>query len=142
MASESGSTRRGRVIVAGEARGEALVLDHGLSFAMGFDVAEGRISDVHSSFAGERLGGKVLVMPSGRGSSSASTSFAEALRLGTGPAGVVLLEVDEILAIGAIVARTLYGTICPIVVAPPVDFAAITTGATVGIEADGSIEIS
>ncbi|MFV2062778.1 MAG: aconitase X swivel domain-containing protein [Chloroflexota bacterium] len=80
----------GRAIVAGKAVGAAVVLDHGLSFAMGFDVQDGRISDVHSPFTGERLAGRVLVMPTGRGSSSASTSFAEALRLGTGPAAVII----------------------------------------------------
>ena len=39
MGSETGQFIVGRPIVAGEARGPALVLDHGLSFAMGFDVA-------------------------------------------------------------------------------------------------------
>jgi len=57
------------------------------------------------------------VMPSGRGSSSSSTVLAEALRLGTGPAGIVLGEPDEIIAIGSIVAEELYGKGIPVVVA-------------------------
>jgi predicted aconitase with swiveling domain len=131
----------GRAMVAGDAVGSALILEQGLSFAMGFDVVDGRITDVHSPVHGEILTGRVLVMPVGRGSSSASTSLAEAIRLGTAPAAILLGEVDEILAIGAIVARTLYGRVCPIVVAAPSDLAAITTGATVRVNADGSFGI-
>jgi predicted aconitase with swiveling domain len=135
-------SRQGHALVAGEASGPALVLDHGLSFAMGFDVETGVITDVHSSFTGVRLTGRILVMPSGRGSSSASTSFAEALRLGTGPAGIIVAEVDEILAIGSMVARTLYEVACPIVMAKRVDYEAIEPGAQIQIWSDGSFRIT
>jgi predicted aconitase with swiveling domain len=43
--------------------------------------------------------------------------LAEAIRAGTSPAGIVLGEPDEIIAIGALVAAELYGVQCPIVVA-------------------------
>ena len=66
MASEVQRRFGGRGLVDGEAEGVALVLDHGLSFAMGFDVEAGRITDVHSAFTGASLVGRVLVMPSGR----------------------------------------------------------------------------
>lgn len=141
MGSEVSPWCQGRVIVAGDAAGTALVLDRGLSFAMGFDVESGRITDVHSPFTGERLSGRVLVMPVGRGSSSASTSFAETLRLGTGPAGIILREVDEIIAIGALVARTLYRTNCPIIVAEAADYEGIQTGGTILIERDGTFRV-
>ena len=55
-------------------------------------------------------------MPSGRGSSSSSSVLAEAIRAGTAPAAIVLGEADPILALGAIVARELYGTTIPVVV--------------------------
>jgi predicted aconitase with swiveling domain len=56
-------------------------------------------------------------MPSGRGSSSSSSVLAEAIRCGTGPAGIVLAEPDPILVVGALVAARLYGLACPVVVA-------------------------
>ena len=144
MAAMASEARRlqGRALVAGEAVGSALVLAQGLSFAMGFDVVEGRITDVHSPSRGQLLAGRVLVMPVGRGSSSASTSLAEAIRLGTAPAAIVLREVDEILVVGAIVARTLYGLTCPIILADPDDFARLADGATVRVEADGRITLA
>ena len=55
-------------------------------------------------------------MPSGRGSSSSSYVLAEAIRAGTAPAAIVLREPDGILALGAIVARELYGARVPVVV--------------------------
>ena len=55
-------------------------------------------------------------MPSGRGSSSSSSVLAEAIRAGTAPAAIVLGEADPILALGAIVARELFGTTIPVVV--------------------------
>jgi predicted aconitase with swiveling domain len=68
------------------------------------------------------VAGKVLVMPSGRGSSSSSSVLAEAIRAGTGPAGIILGEPDRIIALGALVAAELYGRTVPVVVAdaPPI----------------------
>ncbi|HEX6989595.1 MAG TPA: DUF126 domain-containing protein, partial [Bacillota bacterium] len=56
-----------------------------------------------------------LLMPGGRGSSSSSTVLAEAIRLGTGPAAILLTERDAIIALGALVAGELYGRVCPVV---------------------------
>lgn len=134
-----GHLLRGRSVVAGEARGPALVLVDGLSFAMAFDPSTGTIRDVHSGAAGRSVTGCVMVMPSGRGSSSASTALAEAVRLHTAPAAIVLGEVDEILAVGSIVARRLYGTACPIVVLGETDRRHIMEGMDVTVLPDGSV---
>ena len=142
MPSESVHVIAGRPLLRGEAVGAALVLEDGLSFAMALDVSSGRISDVHSTHAGASINGRLLVMPAGRGSSSASTSFAEAIRLGTAPAGIVLHEADEILMVGAIVARTLYGKTCPIVIVDAADAALITDGDEVSIEAAGQVSVA
>jgi hypothetical protein len=55
-------------------------------------------------------------MPGGRGSSSSSSVLAEAIRAGTAPAAIVLTDPDPIIALGALVARELYGVSIPIVV--------------------------
>jgi predicted aconitase with swiveling domain len=109
-----------RTLVAGRAEGEVLVLDEALSFWGGIDPATGRVIDPRHPQAGAELAGRVLVMPSGRGSSSSSSVLAEAIRVGTAPAAIVLLEPDAIVALGAIVARELYGTTVPVVVAPAI----------------------
>ena len=105
----------GRVLVEGHAEAEALVLDEPLSLWGGLDPATGRIVDVRHPQHGAVVTGRILVMPSGRGSSSSATVLAEAIRLGTAPAGIVLAEPDDILAIGALVASELYGRTAPVI---------------------------
>lgn len=105
-----------RTLAPGEATGQVLVLEEPLSFWGGIDPATGEVIDVHHPQRGESIAGRVLVMPGGRGSSSSSSVLAEAIRAGTGPAAIVLRESDPIVALGAIVARELYGTAVPVVV--------------------------
>jgi predicted aconitase with swiveling domain len=125
-----------RTLVAGSARGEALVLTEPLSFWGGVDPETGRVVDRRHPQAGELVTGRVLVMPFGRGSSSSSTVLAEAIRLGTAPAAIVLLESDPILVLGAMVAQELYGRSLPVVAVAPDDYGRIRTGDVVTVAAD------
>jgi hypothetical protein len=76
-------------------------------------------------------------MPTGRGSSSSSTVLAEAIRLGTAPAAIVLAEADDIVLLGAIVAKELYGKTCPVLVVDVEAFGALTTGMVVEVTERG-----
>jgi predicted aconitase with swiveling domain len=118
----------GRFLVEGPVDGTALVLAEPLSFWGGLDPVTGEIVEANHPQRGEVVTGRVLVMPSGRGSSSSATVLAESIRLGTGPAGVVLGEADEIVAIGALVAETLYGVTTAVFLASRDDYAAIREG--------------
>lgn len=106
-----------QALVGGEAEGEVLKLEAPLSFWGGYDPEEGRIIDVSHPQRGQSMAGRILAMTHGRGSSSSSAVLAEALRLGSGPAAIVLGEPDQILVTGALVAKMLYGVSCPVVVA-------------------------
>ena len=133
-----------RVLSPGRADAPALVLDEPLSFWGGVETATGRVADVHHPRHGAVVTGRVLVMPAGRGSSSSSSVLAETIRLGSGPAAIVLAEPDPILALGATVARELYGTSMPIVVVDATTFEGIVEGARVHVEAmdgDGSVVV-
>ncbi len=99
-------------------KGRALVLAEPLSFWGGIDSATGAIIDAGHPDRGKVITGCVLVMESGRGSSSSSSVFAETIRLGTGPIAIILERADPILTTGAVVARTLYGIDCPVIVRP------------------------
>src|SRR5919202_6314672 len=127
---------RGRALLAGEAAGTALVLEAPLSLWGGLDPRRGRLCDHHHPQLGARIAGRVLVMPSGRGSSSSSSVLAEAVRLGTAPAAILLAEPDEILMLGALVAEYLYARACPIVVLPEAAHATIATGDQVAVRGD------
>jgi uncharacterized protein len=130
----------GRALVAGTADGVALVLDAPLSFWGGYDPVEGRIIDTTHPQRGELAAGRILVLPSGRGSSSSSSVLAEAIRLGTAPAAIVLALADPILVVGSLVARELYGITVPVVVASRRDLENTRTGDRVSVHADGRIE--
>jgi uncharacterized protein len=125
-----------RVLVSGSASGEALVLDEPLSFWGGVDPTTGRIVEVGHPQHGSVVTNRILVMPSGRGSSSSATVLAEAIRLGAGPAGILLGEVDQIVAVGALVAAELYGTAVPVVVAGVDVLGSIADGVLVSLTAD------
>jgi predicted aconitase with swiveling domain len=122
-----------RTLVAGTAQGRALVLDEPLSFWGGVDPATGDIVDPRHPQHGANVAGRILVMQSGRGSSSSSSVLAEAIRAGTAPAAIVLGQTDPILALGAIVARELFGSTIPVVVAAE---SALRTDALAIVRAD------
>ena len=127
---------QGWALVAGEAAGPALVLEAPLSLWGGMDPRTGRLGDRHHPQLGATLTGQVLVMPSGRGSSSSSSVLAESIRLGTAPLAIVLSQPDEILVLGALVADYLYDRTCPILVLPGGLADAIATGDQVEVHGD------
>jgi predicted aconitase with swiveling domain len=129
-------TRAARTYAAGEAEGIALVLAAPLSFWGGIDIETGNIIDHSHPDRGKNVTGRILVMPGGRGSSSASAVLAETIRRGTGPAAIVLSLPDPILTVGAIVAQSLYGFRCPIVVCP---IEGLATGDRLRVDASGSV---
>ena len=124
-------------LVHGRAEGASFVLQEPLSFWGGLDAASGRIIDRWHPQNGQVLAGCVLVMAAGRGSSSGSSVLAEAIRLGTGPSGIVLLARDPIVTVGALVAAELYGKLCPVLLAAQGDWAAIAAAPRLRLEADG-----
>jgi uncharacterized protein len=135
------SSLAGRPLFAGDAAGPALVLEAPLSLWGGLDPRTGQISDHHHPQLGATMTGRILVMPSGRGSSSSSSVLAEAIRLGTAPLGILLAEPDEILVLGALVAEHLYERTCPILVLPEGARGAIATGDQVAVSADGTVTV-
>lgn len=133
--------RVGHFQLDGEAEGFALVLSEPLSFWGGVDVDSGEIIDRSHPEAGANVAGKILVMPSGRGSSSSASVLAEAIHSGTAPAGILLQRPDPILVAGAIVAEFLYGTRLPLAIC---DTTGLTTGSyvQVGKRDDGRATIA
>jgi predicted aconitase with swiveling domain len=130
---------KGRVLAAGQAVGQALVLEEPLSLWGGMDPGSGELIDARHPQRGALLAGRVLVMPAVRGSSSSSSILAEAVRAGHAPAAILLGEVDLILAVGAAVADELYGVRVPVLVLSSADLASIRDGQQVRIEEDGSV---
>lgn len=131
----------GRPIVAGDGRGAALVCDEPLSFWGGVDPETGEVIDRRHPWSGERVSGRILVLPYGRGSCSASGVLLEAVRNGTGPAGIVVSRVDPILGLGSILADELLGRPIPVILLADAERYRIKTGDRIAIHRNGRLDI-
>lgn len=112
------------VLHPGRRTGPILRLTEPLSL-WGGTAPDGTISDPHHPQRGASLAGAVVVMTTGRGSSSSSSVLTELLRSGHGPTALVLAEPDGILTLGALVAAELYDVHLPIVCVPAATHAAL-----------------
>lgn len=99
---------QGRSLVTGCAEGELLFAEMGLSFWGGVDPFTGEVIDRHHPLSGQKLAGRVLAIPSGRGSCTGSSVMMELLSGEHAPSALVLAEADEILTLGVLVAELLF----------------------------------
>jgi predicted aconitase/predicted aconitase with swiveling domain len=105
----------GRSLVAGAAEAELLYADIGLSFWGGVDPFTGTIIDIHHPLKGACIAGKILAIPSGRGSCTGSSVLLELILNGHGPAALVFAEDEAILTLGVMVAEEMFGRSIPVV---------------------------
>lgn len=131
----------GKVSHPGTAKGEVLLLTEPVSFWGGVD-HHGEIIDVHHAQHKAKMTNKILVMPSGRGSSSATAVLAELIRTGDGPLAIIMLQCDTILVIGALVSAEIYGISMPIIELDQEQYAQLSDGMRVSIDADGEGEVA
>jgi predicted aconitase with swiveling domain len=129
------------ILHEGEAQGEVLELTQPLSFWGAFDPRTGTIIDIHHPQCGLSLTGKILLMRESRGSGTAPGAMAEALRLHTAPAALLLGKAEMNLAIGAAVAQTLYGTNCPMLALSDDEYAMAAAANFLHVHEDGSLTV-
>ncbi len=123
-------------LVPGTAQGVVLRLDEPLSLWGGLDPTTGTITDRRHPQLDVCVTGRIIVMTSGRGSSSASSILLETVRRGTAPAAILLAEIDGILALGAAVAREIYDRAPPVGVVPTDAWPRLRTGDEMWIEGE------
>ncbi len=134
----SDGVAHGISLAAGDAQGPLVTLAEPLSFWGGFDAQTGKVIDRRHPDRGLCLTGAIVRMTAARGSSSGSSVLAEAIRLGTAPAGFIVRERDAILSLASLVAAELYGRSCVIVQLGEVDYDALDSARTVHARADAS----
>lgn len=94
----------GRVIKAGKAEGVALVSPEPIGFLGGVDPETGVVVERGHPLEGQSVAGRVLVFPTGKGSTVGSYTLYRLAKAGKGPAAIVNLEADPVVAVGAIIA--------------------------------------
>lgn len=96
---------QGRKIYQGTATGEALVTSMGISFFGGVDPDTGIVVEKGHELEGQSISGKVLVFPSGKGSTVGSYTLYRLKLNGVAPAAIVNAECETITAVGCIIAE-------------------------------------
>jgi predicted aconitase with swiveling domain len=94
---------QGRCIRAGTAGGEALVSPEPIGFLGGVDPETGLVVEPGHSLQGQCVAGKVLVFPTGKGSTVGSYTLYRMSKAGTAPAAIINAESEAIVAVGAII---------------------------------------
>lgn len=100
-----GVTLTGRVIKAGSARGEALVSPEPIGFFGGVDPETGIVVEVGHPLEGQCVAGRVLVFPTGKGSTVGSYILYRLKKSGLAPAAIINAESEPIVAVGAIISE-------------------------------------
>lgn len=126
MKREKKLTLKGRVIKAGRARGIALVSPEPIGFLGGVDPEAGVVVEPGHPLEGESVAGRVLVFPTGKGSTVGSYTLYRLARNGVGPVAIVNAESEPIIAVGAIISD--------IPMVDQIDIAQLSTGDAVVIE--------
>ncbi len=93
----------GRKISTGNASGAVLVTSMGISFFGGVDPETGRVVEKGHELEGQSIAGRVLVFPTGKGSTVGSYTLYRLKKAGLAPAAIVNLEAETITAVGCII---------------------------------------
>lgn len=96
---------QGRKIYKGKAEGEALVTGVDLSFYGGVDPETGEVVEKDHPLEGLSVAGKILVMPSGKGSTVGSYVLYALRKADKAPAAIVNKETDPVIAVGSIISE-------------------------------------
>src|SRR5512139_1670563 len=130
---------QGKVVIAGEAHGAALVSQEPLSFWGGYDWKTGEIIDRRHQLSGSIASGKILAIPFTRGSSTTTAVLLEAIRVHTAPAAILTTDMDFFFALASVVADELYSSPLPLIALDEQDFKQLRTGDDLQISKDGIV---
>ncbi|UCH06022.1 MAG: DUF126 domain-containing protein [Candidatus Thorarchaeota archaeon] len=122
---------QGRKIYKGKVQGEALVTAVDLSFYGGVDPETGEVVEKDHPLEGLSVAGKILVMPSGKGSTVGSYVLYALRKADKAPAAIVNKETDPVIAVGSIISE--------IPTVDSIDITKIENGQTVEVDADRGV---
>jgi predicted aconitase with swiveling domain len=93
----------GRIIKKGNAEGTALVSNAPISFFGCVDPETGVIKEKGHELEGKTIKDSILVFPTGKGSTVGSYALYRMKKNNCAPAGIINLECEPIVAVGAII---------------------------------------
>jgi predicted aconitase/predicted aconitase with swiveling domain len=105
----------GQAIITGQASGSVLACEEGLSFWGGVDPLTGIVIDAHHPLCSQSISGRVLVMPTTRGSCSGSGVMLDLALNGIAPAAFVFREAEDVVTLGAMIAGRMFDRPVPVI---------------------------
>ena len=111
-------------VLDGNASGPVIATSEALSFWGGVDPASGQIIDAHHPLHGVCITGCILVMPSSRGSCTGSGVLLDLVLNGRGPAALIFGQDEDVLTLGALIAKQMFGLNLPVLRLSATAFAA------------------
>jgi predicted aconitase/predicted aconitase with swiveling domain len=136
------------LFVQNDTGGEVLTCREGLSFWGGVDPDTGVIIDTHHPDHGASLAGRIVLMPTSRGSCSGSGVLLQLSRNGKAPAALVFRDAEDILTLGAIISARLFDRPVAVLRLPAETYEALSQAADAEIKgnmlrfADREVELS
>ncbi|MFX0106838.1 MAG: DUF126 domain-containing protein [Candidatus Hodarchaeota archaeon] len=122
---------KGRRIYKGKATGEALVTAIDISFYGGVDPDTGEVVEKDHPLEGKSVAGKILVMPSGKGSTVGSYVLYALKKANKAPLAIINRETDPVIAVGSIISE--------IPTVDRIEIEKIETGQKVEVDADEGV---
>jgi predicted aconitase with swiveling domain len=127
-------TIKGRVVIGkgkGVVKGTALVTTEPICFLGGVDVKTGNITEQGHPLYGQCIKDKILVFPTGKGSTGGSYLIYDTICNGNGPKCMLNLAIEQVTAIGCIMGEL------PVIDRPEEDITRlIKTGDSVTVDFD------
>ena len=96
---------QGRTIKAGNGKGIALVSPEPIGFLGGIDPDTGQVIEKGHPLEGQSISGRVLVFPTGKGSTVGSYTMYRLAKNGLAPAAIINAQSEAIVAVGAIISN-------------------------------------
>jgi predicted aconitase with swiveling domain len=95
----------GRKIYKGVVEADALVTHDAISFYGGIDPDSGKVVEAGHELEGITITGKILVFPTGKGSTVGSYTMYRMMKNKTAPTAIVNEQIDTIIAVGCIISE-------------------------------------
>ena len=119
---------KGRIISKGTVQEKALVTSMPISFYGGVDPNTGEVLEKGHELQGKSVKEKILVFPTGKGSTVGSYTLYRLKKNGVAPTGIINRECETVVAVGAIISE--------IPCVDKIDISKIKTGDLIRIEND------
>ncbi len=95
----------GRTVSKGIAQGEVILSKEPITFLGGVDPKTGVVIEKGHELEGKSVVGKILIFPTGKGSTVGSYVIYQMKKNGTAPAGIINSKAEQIVASGALISK-------------------------------------